>query len=324
MLFSGKNSKWKYYAASYARSSVPAPLLRRRHERLMAEAAGRSDYEAMLARRDYYCKLQPGTALGEGAQRIADMKVEKKKKVYSFDTLRYARMCDGDLRLHLLPGDITYVPERPSLVKSRPIAGDNANSVLLNLNRVRHFIFVDDRVPFRDKSDIALFRGKIGGKNLRMRFMEMYYGHPMVDAGDISRHASGRQEWLCPKLTIGQQLRHKFILALEGNDVASNLKWIMSSNSVAVMPRPTYETWFMEGTLCPGYHYIEIKPDLSDLPERLQYYIDYPEEAEAIIAHAHEYVAQFLDKKREDMISLMVLDRYFSATGQTAVSREAR
>ena len=47
-------------------------------------------------------------------------------------------------------------------------------------------------------------------------------------------------------------LNYKFILAIEGYDVATNLKWIMSSNSLAVMPRPTYATWFMEGTLIPG------------------------------------------------------------------------
>ena len=62
-------------------------------------------------------------------------------------------------------------------------------------------------------------------------------------------------------------------MALEGIDVASNLKWVMSSNSIAVMPRPTCETWFMEGTLIPDYHYIEIKPDFSDLEERLNQYI---------------------------------------------------
>ena len=39
----------------------------------------------------------------------------------------------------------------------------------------------------------------------------------------------------------------------------------MSSNSVAVMPRPKYESWFMEGRLQPGVHYIEIKDDYSDL-----------------------------------------------------------
>ena len=117
-------------------------------------------------------------------------------------------------------------------------------------------------------------------------------------------------------MTIADHLKYKFILALEGNDVASNLKWVMSSNSVAVMPRPTCETWFMEGTLIPNYHYIEIKPDFSDLEERLNHYIQHPNEAESIIKHAHEYVNQFKDKKREDIISLLVLDKYFRMTGQ--------
>jgi hypothetical protein len=100
-------------------------------------------------------------------------------------------------------------------------------------------------------------------------------------------------------------------MSLEGNDVASNLKWVMSSNSIAVMPKPTCETWFMEGTLIPNYHYIEIKPDFSDLIEKLEYYIAHPDEAEEIIRHAHEYVDRFLNRRRERIISWLVMDRYF-------------
>jgi spore maturation protein CgeB len=70
----------------------------------------------------------------------------------------------------------------------------------------------------------------------------------------------------------------------------------------------------MGGTLKPNYHYIEVKDDFSDLEERLQYYIDHPEEAEAIIQHAHEYVDQFRDEERERLISLLVLKKYFEIT----------
>ena len=123
-------------------------------------------------------------------------------------------------------------------------------------------------------------------------------------------------EWMREKKTIREHLDYKFIMTLEGNDVASNLKWVMSSNSLAVMTRPTCETWFMEGTLVAGYHYVEVKEDFSDLPEKLQYYIEHPEQAEDIIRHAHEYVRQFQDKERENLISLMVLDKYFRLSGQ--------
>ena len=70
----------------------------------------------------------------------------------------------------------------------------------------------------------------------------------------------------------------------------------------------------MEGKLIPNYHYIEVKEDFSDLEERLQYYIDHPDEAEAIIQHAHEWIDQFRDKEREKLISLLVLKRYFEIT----------
>ena len=196
------------------------------------------------------------------------------------------------------------------------ICGDNANSVLLNLDKVRHFIFLRDDIPFRKKSDKAIFRLAITRRPHRERFMRMYFGSECCDAGISTPRPEYPPEWTKPHISMYDHLNYKFILAIEGYDVATNLKWIMSSNSLAVMPRPTYETWFMEGTLIPGYHYVEIRPDYSDLEERMRYYIEHPDEAEAIIAHAHEYVAQFRDRRREKIISLLVLQNYFRRTGQ--------
>ena len=207
------------------------------------------------------------------------------------------------------------IDEVRTIVKSRPLSPDNANSVLMKLDKVRHFVFVNDKIPFRKKMNKVIFRGKIHGKPIRYRLLEMYFNHPMCDLGDVGHHPDDPKEWQKEKLRIFDHLSYKFILALEGNDVASNLKWIMSSNSIAVMPRPTCETWFMEGRLIPNYHYIEIKEDLSDLEERLRYYIEHEDEALSIIRHAHEYVAQFRDTKREKLISLLVLQKYFEKTG---------
>ncbi|MDE6135227.1 MAG: lipopolysaccharide biosynthesis protein, partial [Muribaculaceae bacterium] len=167
---------------------------------------------------------------------------------------------------------------------------------------------------FTEKQDRVVFRGKVYSKQQRVDFMNRFFGNPMFDAGDVGRDA--RPEWTREKLTIAEHLDFKFIMAIEGNDVASNLKWIMSSNSIAVMPRPTYETWFMEGTLIPDVHYIEVKPDFSDLVERVEYYMAHPDAAQKIIDNANRYAAQFTDKKREKLISLAVLDKYFRCTGQ--------
>jgi hypothetical protein len=205
------------------------------------------------------------------------------------------------------------VPKTPSFVKSRPIQGDNTNSILLNMDSVRHFIFVDDKLEWDDKKDLLIGRAAVHQEH-RERFYKMWFGHPMCDLGHVNKNHNKHPQWSKPLIGIDEHLEYKFVLCLEGNDVASNLKWVMSSNSIAVMPRPTYETWFMEGTLVGGRHYIEIKSDYSDLEEKLRYYIDHPDEAREIISHAHAHVARFRDKRREKLISYLVAQKYFKLT----------
>ena len=235
----------------------------------------------------------------------------------AFFDLQYAvRWFSRSLRIAYIPGDVYFTPEFPSIVKSRLLKEDNAYSVILKLDKLRHFIFLNDPVPFSQKRDQAVFRGKIRLSRIREKFLQKYFGSSICDCGVVGRNEGYPEVWMTPKKTIREHLDYKFIMALEGNDVASNLKWVMSSNSIAVMTRPTCETWFMEGKLIPDYHYIEIKDDLSDLEEKLTYYINHPVEAEQIVKHAHEYVAQFFDVERERLISLLVMDKYFQMTGQ--------
>ncbi len=308
---SGKNPKWKYYLLSAIREAWPKILLRSRLSQRLAEAERRPDYEYIKRRRDYYCRLSGKRGAGSEAICLSELKV-KKPKVYYHDTMRYTRWFNPDLKLQLLAGDIVHVPETPCVVKSRPLVADVACSTLLKLDRVRHFIFVKDKLRWEEKKSMVLFRGKVGGKESRREFMYRWFGNPLVNSGDVGRNPE-RPEWHSRKLTIYEQLRYKFIMAIEGNDVASNLKWIMSSNSLAVMPEPTCETWFMEGMLKPDFHYVRVKPDFSDLEEKVDYYLTHPDEAEAIIRNAHAWVDQFRDEKREDLISLMVLRKYLDS-----------
>lgn len=326
MLHSGKNSKMKFFIKAYIQQLVPTWITRRLLRSELKQLQKRDDKEDILRRVDYYCKLTseaafPREEFNRQAVSVKDQSVIQ-PKVYYFDAMAIARYFDGHLRWVLKAGDVADLQPVPTILKSRPIGDKNQCSVLLNLNKVRHFLFVNDSKTWREKRDIAIFRGDVGNpkdgnvKPNRVAFMNRWYGHPMVDAASID-HIDGHPEWQNVKMTIGEHLDYKFVMSLEGNDVASNLKWVMSSNSIAVTPRLTCETWFMEGTLIPNYHYIEVKEDFSDLEERLQYYIDHPEEAEAIIQHAHEFVAQFQDKGREKLISLLVLKKYFDITNSS-------
>ena len=177
--------------------------------------------------------------------------------------------------------------------------------MLLNLDKIRHFTWIKDPFKWEDKECRILFRGEITNKPRRYQFFDMWKDHPLCDLSDTS------------SMQLYDHLHSRYIMSLEGNDVASNLKWVMSSNSVAVMPRPTCETWYMEGKLIPNYHYIEIASDYHDLIDRINYYEAHPDEAKAIVQHAHEWIVQFRNKQREGLISLMVLEKYFRCTGQT-------
>src|SRR5690606_28094948 len=153
-------------------------------------------------------------------------------------------------------------------------------------DKSRHFNFIKDNLPFHKKANMLVGRSGFCQPH-RERFFNMYKNHPMCDLKKASR--SSDQHYL----SIVGHLRYTSILALEGYDVATNLKWIMSSNSIAVMPLPKYETWFMEGRLIPDYHFICIKDDYSNLEERLNYFIRHDDKAIEIIKNAHSYIAQF-------------------------------
>ena len=308
-----KNSRPIYYLRAIFRELLPDFFCR---IQLKSKIKNQKDFDIdyIQKRVNYYNKLENCNPTPEFLLPLKEFKLPAKIRAYYFDSYEYTRFFSKKRRATFLPGDITHVPDFPTIVKSRPIGNHNANSVILNLDKIRHFIFVNDKKPFAGKKDMLVGRGAVTQPH-RKRFQELYFNHPLCNIGQVNMDNEGNK-YLVEKMTIDEQLEYKFILSLEGNDVATNLKWVMSSNSLAVMPRPKYETWFMEGTLVPNFHYVLIKDDYSDLKERLTYYIEHPEEAIEIAKNANEYVNQFRNKKREDVISLLVLDKYFRETGQ--------
>jgi hypothetical protein len=308
-----RRNKIPYYIQSLLRQTIPGALYKSALKRKLATIKKYNKAE-LADRVNYYNKLQKPVNIGDNATELQNMDMFKSPKTYNFDTFEYTRYFNERLKINLLSGDITYVANIPSIQKSRPVADNNANAILLKLDKKRHFFFIKDNKPFADKKDLLIGRGIIRQPH-RIRFMEMYFDNPLCDLGEVNKKTD-RTEWLKPKISIVAHLDYKFILSLEGNDVATNLKWIMSSNSIAVMPKPKYETWFMEGRLIPDHHYIQINDDYTDLEEKLKYYINNLQQAQQIVNNANNYVKQFKDKRKEDLVSLLVLEKYFYSTGQ--------
>jgi len=263
---------------------------------------------------NYYFKGSAEFDLSYECEAISNFTTSGQPSLAAFDLLNLLQYFDKKLRFDYYLKDYGGVRTQPTLVKCRPISSSNELYVLLKLNTYRFFNFPRDNFVFSSKSSSAVFRGGCHRQH-RKDFIESTYKIPNTDIKDTSKE-SKHLPFYSSYTPINQQLRHKFIISIEGNDVASNLPWIMASNSVAFMTKPKFEGWFMQGRLIPNHHYVLLKDDYSDLEEKIDYYSSNTEEALEIINNAQNHVAQFFDKKRELMISLLVLEKYFRLSGQ--------
>ena len=140
----------------------------------------------------------------------------------------------------------------------------------------RHFdklytVFREDTV-WSEKKDMAIFRGQLTGskrgynktlsdyenchKLLRCRMVYDHANSTLVDA----RLTNTRNrlpsvidgvELTSKKIPLSTMLEYKGIIMIEGNDVASGLKWALLSQSVVLMPEPKHTSWAMEELLLP-------------------------------------------------------------------------
>ena len=280
--------------------------------------------KSIRSRVNYYNKINEEFQLSENAvtndellfkqmlklkKRYVNKKPVKKRTTYFFDLFSVFSFFPKHKKLDYKFGDITHTFPSPTIVKSRPIV-NSKNSVIMGLNKVRHFNFIEDPNNFAEKKDMAVWRGYAKNSENREYFIKNYYNVPIFDIG---QHAPKVNEpWYKAFMPISEQLKYKFLFCIEGADTATNIKWVMSSNSVCVMPNPKYETWFMEGKLKPDFHYICLKDDFSDAEEKIDFFIKHPNHVKKIIANANDYVDQFKNKRKEKLISLLVLDKYFS------------
>lgn len=115
-------------------------------------------------------------------------------------------------------------------------------------------------------------------------------------------------------MTLDELLQNRYLISVEGNDVASNLKWVLASQTVCIMPEPQTESWLMESRLVPWKHYVPVKSDFSDLINILYYCEMHPEKMKEIIKNANDYMEQFNDQDRETEIIVKVLKQYCDKT----------
>lgn len=275
----------------------------------------RPDADEIRRRVDYYFPLRPQFAPGPAARPIGRIRLRDSHSAYWYDLMRYLRACPPEGKIEFIDGDTRVNPETVVFGKARRLDSRAGNVALMNLDRRRHFLQVEDPIPFGEKIPKLFFRGDVDDKENRRQFLTRWWGHPLFDIGDTSPR--NNSTWQTPHADLTEHFRYRYILALEGYDVASALQWICASNCIPVMPRPTAESWLMHGAMIPGVHYIEIAPDFSDVAEKLEYYNSHPDEAAKIAEASKEWLRQFEDSRRENIIHYLIVDRYLALSDQS-------
>lgn len=304
-----KKNKILIYIEGYSRGLFPTKNLDLMINSLTKNIT-KDNLQKVEERVEYYNKLDKHFDASTIKTTLKDLSKPKTPKAYYFDTTEFSQHFPKDLKISFAFGDINTILDIPSITKSRPILGNHKNNVLLNLDKARHFVRVKDDKKFNQKKDLLIGRAAVTQKH-RIDFYNQYFKNPICDLGQINENG-GNSNWIKPKCSIEQHLDYKFILSLEGNDVATNLKWIMSSNSIAVSPPLKMETWYMEGTLKPDEHFIGINENYDNLEDKIQYYLDHEKETKEIITNAKMYRSQFDDKNVEKLTSLLTLKKYFA------------
>ena len=102
------------------------------------------------------------------------------------------------------------------------------------------------------------------------------------------------QGWFVPPMHRTRQLRDRYILALEGNDVASGLYWILASHSVALCGPRSWEIILDRG-LEPWVHYVPVAPDASSVQARVAQLEADPALRRRIVANAQDFMHRATD-----------------------------
>ena len=210
-------------------------------------------------------------------------------------------------------GDSTYKgPVFPVFVKVRT---RESRGIILNLDSPRHWAEIGrhEDVPWEHKKSELIWRGADTGRGIRLDFVKKF--QPLYDVGfsqyvqdALQDPVSYKREYIRGNVPITELLKYKYLPVVDGNDKSSSLNWVLASNSVPLMPIPKFHSWVCEKFLEPGKHFVEVKSDFSDLPEKLEWCKAHDEECKHIALEGKQYMQQFLNKNVEDYIESKLVE----------------
>lgn len=215
-------------------------------------------------------------------------------------------------------GDGVSSSRFPVFLKNRKISDNRA--IILNFNSGRHWRFyheglLNEDLKWCDKINDIVWRGINTGESHGLRYNLVSGYNKKYDIGFSSVLNSGKDFDKCKgfvkgRMEIKEQLKYKYIVSIEGNDVATSLKWILSSGSVPMMPKPTRESWLLESQLIPYVHYVPLNDNLDNLDEVYNWCLDNDAHCQQIAENGKRYMEMFFDEENEKDICRMIYKKY--------------
>jgi len=228
----------------------------------------------------------------------------------AYNTLKQAKSDDQNLLAMFKFGDTyTSLISHPVISKARPVLG-NKNShapIIWPLETRRHYSPVEQlykikknnqEIDWNDKESKVFWRGTTTGQRVELLNQWIHYDPSVIDIAFsmVNKKYNGfhhnylEMQNTRQKADITEMLKYKYLLSIEGNDVATGLKWMLYSNSVVLMANPTVSTWAMEDLLLPFVHYIPLSSDYSNLLEMMKWAEEHQDACQVISKRATEFI----------------------------------
>ena len=212
-------------------------------------------------------------------------------------------------------------------MKTRSIT-EARHGILWPLNTKRHFgsmrtVYKDD-IKWSRKVERLVWRGADTGEGSRFRILEPFLvaEYEDIDVGMSNILGYANKSFVRRILQQDELLAYKYLLCLEGNDVASGLKWMLMSNSVVFMPSPTKHSWALESLLKPYIHYIPVSDDLKDLQSQIDWAKRNDRLAELISKRASHFIEPFISLAMEEKSETEMKIQSDIARAYTALLRQ--
>lgn len=156
-----------------------------------------------------------------------------------------------------------------------------------------------DFVPWEEKSSVLFWRGLCSGptKNVldrvRVKFVEKMFEHGDIrfcrhnNYYDIEDECVEDRYFAQSRAPFQEFYKYKIFFIVDGNVIASNHMWAFSTGCVVFMITKS-KCWFSD-FLIPGMHFVEIKYDMSDLLEKVEWVRNNDREAKRIALNGLDF-----------------------------------